>query len=151
MWFWFLKISQGKKLFKSMNRLKNTRTWRLLSKFVLLWAGVQTLASENSKTAKEDDENIGVALREGLRVPLWFHVGFHGFHGFRLVFMVFHGSRLVFHGTMWVFFMVFHCSRLVFHSSRSVFMVFYGSRLVFHFFTQKLYSCRTIQSRPCRL
>ena len=72
------------------------------------------MASENSKTAKEDDENIGVALREGLRVPLWFHVGFHGFHGFRLVFMVFHGSRLVFHGSR-LNFHDFSCFQVGFH------------------------------------
>ena len=54
------------------------------------------------------------------------------------VFMVFHGSRLVFHGFSWfqVGFhgfrwvsMVFHGSRLVFHGSSSVFMVFEGFRL----------------------
>ena len=56
---------------------------------------------------------------------------FHGsklvFHGSRSVFMFFHGSRLVF--------MVFHGSRSIFHGSRIVFMVFQGSRLVFHGFS----------------
>ena len=60
---------------------------------------------------------------------------FHGsrlvFHGSWSVFMVFHGSRLVFHGSMSVS-MVFHGSRLVFHGSRSVLMVFRGSRLFFY-------------------
>ena len=36
---------------------------------------------------------------------------------------------IVCHGSGWVF-MVFHGSRLVFNGSRSVFMVFHGSRLV---------------------
>ena len=44
--------------------------------------------------------------------------------------MVFHGSRLVFHGFRPVF-IAFHGSRLVFHGSRSVLMVFHGSWLVF--------------------
>ena len=44
--------------------------------------------------------------------------------------MVFHLSRLVFHGSMSVF-IGFQGFRLVFHVSRSVFMVFQGSRLVF--------------------
>ena len=47
------------------------------------------------------------------------------------VFMVIHGSRLVFHGSRSVF-MAFHGSRLVFLGSKSVFIVFHGSRLVFH-------------------
>ena len=50
------------------------------------------------------------------------------------VFMVIHGSRLVFHGSRSVF-MVFHGSRLVFLGSRSFFTVFHGSRLVFHGYT----------------
>ena len=72
--------------------------------------------------------------------------------------MVFHGFRLVFHGSRPVFmvFMVpgwfswfFHCSRLVIHGSR---LVFHGSRLVFHGFSPeftrpKLYPGPTIQSR----
>ena len=70
------------------------------------------------------------------------------------VFMVIHGSRLVFHGSRSVF-VVFHGSRLVFHGSRPVFMVFHGSRLVLHgfswFFSKmylpKLYPVPTIQSR----
>ena len=37
--------------------------------------------------------------------------------------MVFHGSRLVFHGSGWFF--------MVFHDSKWVFMVFHGSRLIF--------------------
>ena len=43
-------------------------------------------------------------------------------------------SRLVFHGSRWVF-MVFQGSRsvfMIFYSSRSAFMLFQGSRLVFH-------------------
>ena len=47
---------------------------------------------------------------------------------------------MVFHGSGWVF-VVFHGSRLVFHGSLSVFMVpgrfswfFHGSKLVFHGF-----------------
>ena len=55
---------------------------------------------------------------------LWFQVGFHGF---RSVLMVFHGSWLVFLGFRAVL-LVFHGFRLVFHGSR---LVFHGSRLVF--------------------
>ena len=52
----------------------------------------------------------------GLRsVFSWLQVVFHFFHNSRLVFMVFHGSRLVFPG-----------SRLVFQGSRWVLMVFYS-------------------------
>ena len=53
------------------------------------------------------------------------------FHGSRLVFMVFQSFRLVFHGSRSVF-IIFNSSRLVFYGSRLVFMVFHGSRLVFH-------------------
>ena len=66
-----------------------------------------------------------------------------------------YNSRLVF--------MVFHSSRLVFHGSRLVIEVFHGSRWVLWFFmvpgwffifhtknTLKLYSGLAIQSRPCR-
>ena len=42
--------------------------------------------------------------------------------------MVFHASRLVFHGFRSVL-MVFHGPRLVFHGFRAVLMVFQGSRL----------------------
>ena len=78
--------------------------------------------------------------------------------------MVFHDSRLVFHGSRTVF-VVFHGFRMVFHCFRSVFMDFHGSRSVFMvpgrfswfqvgFFhienTIKLYSGPAIQSRPCR-
>ena len=83
--------------------------------------------------------------------------------------MVFHDSRLVFHGSRSVF-MVFHGSRLVFHGARLLFMIFHGIRLVFMvpgwllwffiipgwFFifhvenTQKLYSSPMTQSGPCR-
>ena len=95
---------------------------------------------------------------------LRFQVGFHGFHGSRLVFlgsrwvfMVFQGSRLVFHGSMWVS-MVIHGSRAVYHGSRSVFMVpgrfswfFMVQGCFFHIEnTIKLYSGLVIQSRPCR-
>ena len=41
-----------------------------------------------------------------------------------MVFMVFHGYRLVFHDSRSVF--------MVVHGSKLVFMVFHGSRLVFH-------------------
>ena len=41
--------------------------------------------------------------------------------------MVFHGSRLVFHGSRPVF--------MVFHGSKLVLMVFHGSRLVVHVFS----------------
>ena len=52
-------------------------------------------------------------------------------------FMVFNGSRLVFHGSSWFFmvlgwfFMVFHGFRLVFRGSWWVWRVNHGSRLVF--------------------
>ena len=68
------------------------------------------------------------------------------------VFKVFHGSRLVFHGSMSVS-MVFRGSRLVFHGSRSIFMVFMVPGWFFIVLaenTLKLYSGPTIQSRPCR-
>ena len=54
-----------------------------------------------------------------------FHASRLVFHGFRSVLMVFHGSRLVFNGSR-SFFMVFHGSRLVCHGSKLVFMVFHG-------------------------
>ena len=41
--------------------------------------------------------------------------------------MVFHRSRLVFHGFSWF--------QVGFHSSRTVFIVFHGSRLFFHGFS----------------
>ena len=59
--------------------------------------------------------------------------------------MVFHGARLVFHGSMSVF-MVFHGPRLVFHGSRSVFTVFHGSRMVFHFSRSE--RPKTVQALP---
>ena len=45
------------------------------------------------------------------------------FHGYRSIFMVCHGSWLVYYVSRFVF-MVFHGSRSVFHGSRLVFMVF---------------------------
>ena len=92
------------------------------------------------------------------------------FHGSGWVFMMFHGFRLVFHGS-WSVFMVpgrFSWFFIVFHGSRSDFIFFNGSRSVFMvpgrfswffmvqgcFFhienTIKLYSGLVIQSRPCR-
>ena len=63
-------------------------------------------------------------------VPGWFYMVFHVsrlvFHGFRWFFMVAYGSR-------WVF-MVFHGSRLIFHGFRSVFMIFHGFRSAFKVF-----------------
>ena len=67
----------------------------------------------------------------------------------RLVFIVFHSSKLVFHGSRWVSFygfcwfqvcliwfqvgfIVFQGSRSIFHGSRWIFMVFHGSGSVFH-------------------
>ena len=49
------------------------------------------------------------------------------------------GRFMVFRGSMWVF-MVFHDSRLVFHGSRSVFILFLWFQVGFSFFTLKLYS-----------
>ena len=54
-----------------------------------------------------------------LFLPGWFFLGSRSF------FMVFHGSRLVFHGSRSVF-MVFHGSRLFFNGSRSVIMASHG-------------------------
>ena len=53
-------------------------------------------------------------------VPGWFLMVLHSYEW---VFMVFHGSRLVFHGPRAVF--------MVFHSYGWVITVFHGSRLVF--------------------
>ena len=109
----------------------------------------------------------------------WFFMVTGGFfmvsHCSRWVFMVFHGIRLVFHDSRW-FFMVSHGSRLVFMLPGQFpwflmvpdwffmvpdwfFMVpgrfpwFYvvpGWFFIFHVeSTPKLYSCPTIQSRPC--
>ena len=75
------------------------------------------------------------------------------FHGSRLVFIVFHDFGLVFHGSWSVVMvpgwfswflvgfhsfhssrLVFHCSKLVFHASRLFFMVFHCSSSVFKVF-----------------
>ena len=75
------------------------------------------------------------------KVPGWFFTvpgGFYGFSRFQIsffyctrpVFMVFQGSRFVFHGSKWVF-MVFQGFRLVFRGSRLVLRVDHGSRFVF--------------------
>ena len=76
--------------------------------------------------------NHGALLGPSVSDGTFFNHGgqlFHGsklvFHGSRWVFIVLHGSRLFFHGSKSVF-MVFHDSRLVFHGSWSVFMIFHG-------------------------
>ena len=63
-----------------------------------------------------------------------FHGSRLGCHGSRSVFMVFHGTRLVFHGFSW-FFMFFHGFSWFKVGFSWFFMVFHGSRLVFHGFS----------------
>ena len=136
---------------------KKILTFDFLKKYIFSFA--KNRGKKGGKYRKSDKK---VRKLICLFLPWSVFMVFHGsrfvFHGSMSVSMVFHGSRLVFYGSRWVL-MVFYGSRLVFYGSWSAFMVpgcffmvFHGSRLVFHGFSPeytrpKLYPGPTIEFR----